>query len=118
VRIYLGNIPFGVSEQDICDFFAPTVLTRVTIVTDRDTGRPRGFAFVEIASRSDGEAAVARLHQTDFGGRRAIVNEAIDKPRAGGPGERRNGKGGGAGGGGKSHRGSEDRGRRRRDDWD
>jgi cold-inducible RNA-binding protein len=62
-------------------------VTEVRIITDRDTGRPRGFAFVEMASQSDADAAVNALNGKDFGGRALTVNEAREQaPRRGGGG--------------------------------
>lgn len=72
---------------------------RVNIVTDRDSGQPRGFAFVEMSNREEGETAIAQLNGADIGGRALNVNEARPKP-AGGGGGGFGGRGGGRPGGG------------------
>ncbi|MEM7588295.1 MAG: RNA-binding protein [Acidobacteriota bacterium] len=92
-RIYVGNLPFSASEEDVRAAFGEYgEVVNVSLITDRDTGRPRGFGFVEMAS--GGDEAIQALHQTDMGGRSLNVNEA--RPR-----EER-GRGGG-GGGGRRH---------------
>jgi RNA recognition motif-containing protein len=77
-KLYVGNIPFKASEADVRAFFHPQVLRDVYLPVDRESGRPRGFAFVQI---EDGEAgaATARLNGADFGGRTAVVSEALEK---------------------------------------
>ena len=78
VRLYVGNLPFRITDQELEGLFAesgPVVSTN--IVTDRDTGRSRGFAFVEMESREGAEAAIQKLNNFEIGGR-AIVNEARD----------------------------------------
>ncbi|MHC4549284.1 MAG: RNA recognition motif domain-containing protein [Planctomycetota bacterium] len=94
-KIFVGNISFEATEQDLHDLFSADgrQVERVSIVTDRDTGRPRGFAFVEMASASDTSAAIAALDGQELHGRALRVNEAHDKPRSGG-----GGGGGGRGG--------------------
>ena len=105
-KIYVGNLPFDSSEGAAEQLFAEygTVLS-VALPTDRETGRPRGFGFVEMASE-DASKAISSLNGTDFGGRQLNVNEA--KPReAGGRGGRGggyNGGGGGYNGGGRTYR--------------
>jgi RNA recognition motif-containing protein len=98
-RLYVGNLPFTTDEGQIRDLFAGSgrTVTEVKLVTDRDTGRPRGFGFVEMGSREDADGAIRDLNGHDFGGRALTVNEA--KERTGGGG----GFGGGRGSGG--HRG-------------
>jgi RNA recognition motif-containing protein len=97
-KIFVGNIPFDATEQDLQELFSrdDRQVERVSIITDRETGRPRGFAFVEMASPADTTAAISALDGQELLGRPLRVNEAHDKPRAGGGG----GGGGGYGGGG------------------
>jgi len=98
-KLFVGNISFEASEQDLHDLFAADgrQVNSVSIVMDRDTGRPRGFAFVEMGSASDMNAAIDALDGKDLHGRELRVNEAHDKPRGGGGG----GRGGHGGGGGR-----------------
>lgn len=90
-KIYVGNLPFNATEDDIRDLFSRfgNVLS-VSIISDRETGRPRGFGFVEMDD-NDAEEAVSKLDNTDFGGRNLRVNEA--RPREGGGGGERRGGG-------------------------
>ena len=99
-RLYVGNLPFSADEAQLRALCAQDgrVVTDVKIVMDRDTGRPRGFAFVEMGSASDAQAAIDALNGRDLGGRTLTVNEARERePRGGGGG---GGYGGGGGGGG------------------
>lgn len=79
-KLYVGNIPYTVGEAELQTLFskAGTVDT-VNVVTDRATGRPRGFAFVEMTTDEEAAKAITELDQTDFDGRRITVNEA--RPR-------------------------------------
>ncbi len=117
-KIYVGNLPFTSTEGDVEQLFAPhgEVLS-VALPTDRETGRPRGFGFVEMSSE-DAKKAIAALDGKDFAGRALNVNEA--KPResrsdggggygGGGGGGYGGGGGGGYGGGGSRDRGGYDR---------
>ena len=80
-RLYVGNIPFTAGEDDLRDLFAKFgEVESVHVVTDRATGRPRGFAFVEMVNEDDAQKAIGELDQTEFQGRRLAVNEA--RPRA------------------------------------
>ena len=98
-RIYVGNLSYSTSEGELRDAFAPYGEVRdAKIVTDRETGQPRGFAFVEMSNESEAKAAIDALHGQSLGGRTLTVNEAQERP-AGGRGGR-GGFGGGAGGGG------------------
>ena len=84
-RLYVGNIPFSAGETELRDLFAEVgQVETVHVVTDRDTGRPRGFAFVEMATDEDAQKAITDLDQKEFQGRRLAVNEA--RPRAPRPG--------------------------------
>ncbi len=94
-KLYVGNLPFSVTEAELTKMFSGVgQVSRTTIVTDRETGRPRGFAFVEMASDADAAAAVKGLDGQALGGRQMQVN--IARPRE----ERSGGGGGGYGGGG------------------
>jgi RNA recognition motif-containing protein len=94
MNIYVGNLPYSATEEEIRALFEPHgTVTRANIVMDRDTGRPRGFGFVEMANDTEGHAAIEAINGTQMGGRSLTVNEA--RPR-----ESRGGGGGGYGGGG------------------
>ncbi len=74
--LYVGNLPFSVSEDELRSLFADYgTVESVRLVMDRETGRPRGFGFVEMAD-SDAARAIQELNGTDFGGRRLRINEA------------------------------------------
>lgn len=98
-NLYVGNLTFSTTEADLREMFAPYgTVERVSLVTDRDTGRSRGFGFVEMASDTEAAAAIAALNGKDSGGRPLTVNEARPKTeRAPGGG----GRGGSRGGGGR-----------------
>ena len=102
MKLYVGNLSFDTIENDLQDLFEQFgKVTEVGLVTDRSTGRSRGFAFVTMGSKEEGEAAIRALEGKDFGGRNLTVNEARpreDRPRSGGGG----GGGGGRSGGGRS----------------
>jgi RNA recognition motif-containing protein len=96
-KIYVGNCSFDVTEQQLRDVFAAYgEVASVSVITDRDTGRPRGFAFVEMSDAGAAQNAIRSVNGTQLGGRTLNVNEA--KPREGGGG------GGGYGGGGRGGR--------------
>ena len=101
-KIYVGNLPFTASEADIRALFAQHgTVDSVSLPTDRETGRPRGFGFVEM-SQDDAARAIQSLNGYSLNGRALRVNEAQDKPRGGGRpggGGFRGGNGGGGGGG-------------------
>ena len=91
-NIFVGNLDFGATEQSIRDLFEPYgAVERVNIITDRDTGQPRGFAFVEMTNGNEADRAITALNGTNLGGRALNVNEARPKTERGGGG-------GGAGG--------------------
>jgi RNA recognition motif-containing protein len=91
-NIFVGNLSFGATEDTIRSLFETHgTVSRVNIVTDRDTGQPRGFGFVEMANDGEGEKAIAALNGTDVDGRTLNVNEARPKT------ERSGGGGGGFG---------------------
>jgi len=89
-NIYVGNLSFEASESDLrAAFEAHGEVLKVNIITDRDTGRSRGFGFVEMESNEDGRKAIEALHETELGGRNLTVNEARPRePRGGGGGDR------------------------------
>src|SRR4051794_31861111 len=100
-RLYVGNLPFSADEAQVramCEG-GGRVVTEVKIVMDRDTGRPRGFAFVEMGSAADAQAAIDELNGREFGGRALTVNEAREREQRGGGGGGGGGYGGGGGGG-------------------
>lgn len=82
MNIYVGNLPYGLSESELRDAFANFgAVSSVKILTDRETGRSRGFGFVEMPNRPEAEAAVANLNGKDVGGRPLRVNEARPRER-------------------------------------
>jgi cold-inducible RNA-binding protein len=99
-NIFVGNLDFNTSEEELRHMFETYgQVDRVSVMTDRDTGRSRGFGFVEMTNAEDGEKAIAALNGTQVGGRTINVNEARPKTeRAGGGGRDRGGFGGGRGG--------------------
>lgn len=91
-NIFVGNLSFGASEDSVRALFAAHgTVGRVNLVTDRDTGQPRGFGFVEMANDGEGDKAIAAVNGKDLDGRNLTVNEA--RPKA----ERSGGGGGGFG---------------------
>lgn len=95
-KLYVGNLPFQTTEDDLSDMFSQMGnVESVRIITDRDTGRSRGFGFVEMAD-DDADKAVEQLNGQDMGGRALTVNEARPQVNRGG--------GGGGGGGGRGRR--------------
>lgn len=85
-RLYVGNLPYDADEGGLRDAFAQDgrIVERVSVMIDRETGRPRGFAFVEMASEDDARKAIAAMDGADYGGRALRVSEAEDR-RPGGP---------------------------------
>ncbi len=80
MNIYVGNLPYSATEDELRTAFAAFGdVNRVNVITDRDTGRSKGFAFVEMADNASGDAAIKGLNETPMGGRNLKVNEA--KPR-------------------------------------
>jgi cold-inducible RNA-binding protein len=89
-KLYVGNLPFDVSEQDLQELFAAHgQVISAKVITDRDTGRPRGFGFIEMAQAADAQKAIASLDGRDFKGRNLKVNVAQPRDdRSGGGGGR------------------------------
>src|SRR5688572_24811038 len=97
-KLYVGNLPFSSTEEELRELFGRFgSVDSVSVITDRDTGRPRGFAFVEMSEPSAAAEAIKALDGTQLGGRSIKVNEAQEKQRSGGGG-------GGRGGFGRSPR--------------
>jgi cold-inducible RNA-binding protein len=93
-KLYVGNLPYETTESDLQTHFAQAgTVDTVSLMRERDTGRARGFAFVEMASDADAQQAITQLHERPFGGRSLTVNEA--RPMA----PRSDGFGGGGGNG-------------------
>ncbi len=104
MKLYVGNLSFNTSSEDLRDLFSQAgTVESASVVEDRDTGRSRGFGFVEMATREEGEAAIQQLNGREVGGRNLNVNEA--KPREDRGGSRGGGGGGrgGYGGGGSRY---------------
>jgi cold-inducible RNA-binding protein len=92
LRLYVGNLSFNTTEQELQDLFATAgQVASVNVMRDMATGRARGFAFVEMASEADAQNAINQLNNRDLGGRNLTVNEAKPRP------ERSGGFGGGGG---------------------
>lgn len=109
MKLYVGNLSFQTSSEELQQLFAQAgTVESATVVEDRDTGRSRGFGFVEMASKEDGEKAIQQFNGTDLNGRNLTVNEARpreDRGNRGGGGGGRGGYGGNRGGGGGGGRG-------------
>jgi len=94
MKIFVGNLSYSTSEDDLKAAFAAFgAVDRVSVITDRDSGQPRGFAFVEMPNRNEAESAMSALNGSELNGRKLNVNEARPKPQGGG----------GGGGGGRGH---------------
>ena len=87
-RLYVGNLPFSADETQLRDLFAQNgrTVSDVKLVTDRDTGRPRGFGFVEMGSSEEADNAIRALHGHTMDGRPLTVNEAKERTGGGGGG--------------------------------
>ena len=96
MKLYVGNLAFSTSSQDLEELFAAAgTVNSASVVEDRETGRSRGFGFVEMANKEDGERAIAELNGKEVNGRELKVNEAKPQENRGGGGR------GGFGGGGR-----------------
>jgi cold-inducible RNA-binding protein len=106
MKLYVGNLSFSTTEETLqAEFGAHGQVEEVAIITDRDTGRPRGFAFVSMSNDNEARAAIEALNGADIDGRTITVNEAKPKSNGGGGGRGGGGGyrgGGGGGGGGRS----------------
>ncbi len=92
-KLYVGNLPYSVTEAELRELFSPAgEIASIAIITDRDTGRPRGFAFVEMADAAAAQKAISMVNGKTLGERQLTVNEAKPQPQ-------RYGSGGGGGGG-------------------
>ncbi len=104
-KLYVGNLPFSTTEEELAQLFQKEgEVSSAKLITDKFTGRSRGFGFVEMSNDEQAAAAIAKLNQQDMGGRKLIVSEAR-------PMEERSGGGGGGGGGGRREHRNRDRGR-------
>ena len=104
-NLFIGNMSFQTTEGDLRTLFEPYgEITRIHIVQDRETGQPRGFAFVEVADDAEAAKAISALNGKEVAGRALKVNEATPRPE-------RSGGGGSRGGGGGGFRDRGDRGR-------
>jgi RNA recognition motif-containing protein len=106
-RVYVGNLSFNTNEESLraaCAADGRSV-SKVSIVTDRETGQPRGFAFVDFASEKDAQAAIAAMNGMQLDGRNLMVNEAREREQGGRGGGGRGGPGGGHGKPRGGHRG-------------
>jgi cold-inducible RNA-binding protein len=114
MRIYVGNLSYQATEEELRELFeAYGEVSEVNMITDRDTGRSRGFAFVEMPNAQEGSAAIEALDGKDSGGRTLRVNEAQPRQQSG----RSGGGGGGGGGAGRGQRRSGGGGGGGRRDW-
>jgi RNA recognition motif-containing protein len=120
VNIFVGNLSYSTTHDELYDVFAEFgQVERVSIMTDRETGQSRGFAFVEMYDREEAEKAIEHLNGYELNGRALNVNESRPKPQGGGGGfkgggggggfKNRGGKGGGGGGGGNKGGGGKKR---------
>ncbi len=103
MKLYVGNLAFQTSSNDLQQLFGQAgTVESASVIEDRDTGRSRGFGFVEMASKEEGEAAISQFNGKEFNGRNLTVNEARPREDRGnrGGGGGRGGYGGGGGRGG------------------
>jgi RNA recognition motif-containing protein len=101
MKLYVGNLSFQTSSEDLQQLFAAAgTVESASVVEDRETGRSRGFGFVEMSSKEEGEAAISQFNGKEVGGRALNVNEAKPREDRGGGGGGRGGFGGNRGGGG------------------
>lgn len=107
-KLYVGNLSFRVTNEDLQEYFAGAgTVESANVVMDRETGRSRGFGFVEMASEDDANNAIAQFNGQEYDGRNMVVNEARPREDGGGRGGNNRGGGGGRGGygGGGGNRG-------------
>jgi RNA recognition motif-containing protein len=114
MNIYVGNLSWGLKDQDLANLFAPFgEVSSAKIVTDKFTQRSKGFGFVEMANNEEAQAAIAQLNGTEVEGRNLVVNESRPKQEGGGGGFKKRSFGGGGGynkGGGGFNKGGYNRG--------
>ena len=95
-KLYVGNLSYDVTEEELNELFSPKgKVVSVQIISDHQSGRSKGFGFVEMSTKEESEAVISAFNGHDLKGRPMRVNESIDKPR------RKNRNGGGGGGGGR-----------------
>ena len=100
-RLYVGNLSYDTTELELREVFGQYgTVADAKVVTERETGRPRGFAFVEMSTEQEAKTAIEELSGRELGGRALNVNEAQERSGGGGGGGGRGGGGGGRGGGG------------------
>jgi len=100
MKLYVGNLSFNTSTQELSELFATVgTVESSNIIEDRETGRSRGFGFVEMSSKEEGKSAIEQLNGKEIDGRELKVNEAKPQESRGGGGGGRGGYGGGGGGG-------------------
>jgi RNA recognition motif-containing protein len=106
-KLYVGNLPYQTTDKDLHELFASKgQVASAQVVIDRETGRSRGFGFVEMPNDGEAQAAIEAFNGADYGGRPLVVNEARPKTEGGGRGGFGGGRGrGGYGGGGTGGRG-------------
>jgi RNA recognition motif-containing protein len=99
-KLYVGNLSYGITDSDLQQIFSPHgTVSSAQVIMDRDTGRSKGFGFVEMGSDAEAQAAITALNGAEVEGRTLTVNEARPKTEGGG------GRGGGGGGGGRGYGG-------------
>lgn len=113
-KLYVGNLPFSIDDQQLHQAFAAHgEVTSARVITDRDSGRSKGFGFVEMANPDDADAAISKMNGSELSGRAINVSEAREPERGGGRGPGGGGRGGGfrprgggpgGGGGGRGFR--------------
>ena len=100
MKLYVGNLSFQTSSEDLQELFAKAgTVESATVVEDRETGRSRGFGFVEMSTNEEGQAAIQQFNGKEFNGRNLTVNEARPREDRGGRGGGGGGRGGYGGGG-------------------
>jgi cold-inducible RNA-binding protein len=100
-KLYVGNLSYAIDDSALQQLFAPYgTVSSAKVITDRDTGRSKGFGFVEMGSDQEAQAAITAMNAKEIEGRALTVNEARPKPEGGGRGGRSGGGFGGGGGGG------------------
>ena len=105
MKLYVGNLSYSASENELRDLFSQYgAVESVAVITDRDTGRSKGFGFVEFANDTEANAAIAGLNGKEVSGRALTVSQARPRAEGGGGGGRGGGGYGGGGGGGRRNR--------------